>query len=159
MPRRRSSHPHQHATPVGPVALRTRGRRLTRQRQLIWDALVAEPDRHLSAEELVAHVQQRLPRVNPSTIYRTLDLLVEERLVRRTELGADRAYYEPAREHPHHHVICERCGAVVHIHDEDLGPLKRRVHAATGYALGDAEISLFGLCPTCRRAPSASRVH
>jgi len=123
---------------------------LTRQRQAIWSVLVAEPGAHLSAEEIVDRVRQELPDVNPSTVYRTLDLLVEEGLVARAELGGDRAYYEPATEHAHHHVVCERCGAVVHVHDEALGDLARRVERASGYRLGERTITLFGLCPACR---------
>jgi Fe2+ or Zn2+ uptake regulation protein len=147
---RPGSHPHAHEEPVGPAALRSRGRRLTRQRELIWAALVADPDRHLSAEELVDRVRERLPTVNPSTVYRTLDLLVEEGLVLRSRLGGERAFYEPAREHRHHHVVCERCGAVAHVHDDALGDLRQRVEETSGYTLGAAELTLFGLCPDCR---------
>ena len=141
---------HEHIPERGPEALRGRGRRLTKQRQAIWDVLLTEPDEHLSAEEIVEQVRGRLPGVNPSTVYRTLELLVDEGLLLRTDLGADRAYYEPAREHPHHHVICERCHAVVHVHDHVLGDLPTRVERATGYTLGKREISLYGLCAACR---------
>jgi Fe2+ or Zn2+ uptake regulation protein len=144
-----SDHGHEHEPPqLG--ALRGTGRRLTRQRQAIWDALTDEPDRHLSADDVVARVRRELPAVNPSTVYRTLDVLVAEGLLLRTDLGGDRAYYEPAREHLHHHLVCERCGAVVHLHDEELGDLAPRIEGATGYALGSREISFFGLCPVCR---------
>jgi Fur family transcriptional regulator, ferric uptake regulator len=145
---------HQHSPSRGPEALRGRGRRLTRQRQAIWDTLVAEPDRHLSADEIVERVHGQLGDVNPSTVYRTLDLLVDEGLLLRTDLGADRAYYEPAHEHPHHHVICERCQAVVHIHGDVLGDLPTRIETASGYALGTREISFYGLCADCRARDS-----
>lgn len=141
---------HTHATPAGPGDLRARGKRLTRQRQLIWEALTAESDRHLSAEGVVERVRSQLPHVSASTVYRTLELLVDEGLLLRTDLGTDRAYYEPAREHAHHHLVCERCGAVQHFHDELLGDLGARIRAASGYVLGAGEITLFGLCPTCR---------
>jgi Fur family ferric uptake transcriptional regulator len=142
-------HDHTHPTPAGPSDLRAKGRRLTRQRQLIWEALVAEPDAHLSAEEIVEQVQGRIPRVNPSTVYRTLDLLVDEGLVLRTDLGGDRAFYEPAREHAHHHLVCQSCGAVQHLHEEQLGDLRERIRTNTGFALGSGEITLFGTCATC----------
>ena len=143
---------HRHGPPAHPSSLRSSGRRLTRQRRAIWEVLLAEPDRHLSAEDVAERVRSELPLVNPSTIYRTLDLLVEEGLLLRTDLGANRAYYEPAREHPHHHVVCERCGTVTHIHDETLGDLARRITRATGYTLGAREISFYGLCPNCQTA-------
>jgi Fe2+ or Zn2+ uptake regulation protein len=140
-------HPHE---PAGPDALRQRGRRITRQRRLIWDALVAEPDTHLSADDVVARVRVQMPTVDPSTVYRTLDLLVREGLVRRTDLGADRAFYEPTQDHLHHHVVCERCGAVVHLHDEEVGDVRERVERASGYALSRSDMSFYGLCPACR---------
>lgn len=143
-------HGHEHPAPAGPASLRERGRRLTRQRELIWAALTAEPDTHLSADEIAARVREHLPRVNPSTVYRSLDVLVEEGLVLRTELGADRSFYEPAHEHLHHHVVCRGCGSVAHVHDTLFGDLPARLDAACGYALGDEEITLFGLCPSCR---------
>lgn len=95
-------------------------------------------------------MHEQLPGVNPSTVYRSLDVLVEEGLVLRTHLGADRVFYEPAHEHLHHHVVCRNCGAVAHVHDALFGDLPARLDAACGYALGDEEITLFGLCPSCR---------
>ena len=141
---------HVHTVPAGPASLRSRGRRLTKQRQLIWEALVAEPAAHLAAEDLVERVRARLPRTNASTVYRTLELLVDEGLVTRADLGAGRTFYEPAAEHVHHHLVCERCGAVVHVHDDALGGLRESVEEAAGYRLGRRPITLFGVCPSCR---------
>jgi Fur family transcriptional regulator, ferric uptake regulator len=150
VPERISQGPeHAHDISAGPSDLRAKGRRLTRQRQLIWEALTAEPERHLSAEDVVERVRARLPNVNPSTVYRTLELLVAEGLLLRTDLGGDRAYYEPAREHAHHHLVCERCGAVQHLHEEELGDLRQRIRAGSGFQLGSGEITLFGVCAAC----------
>ena len=82
----------------GVAAIRTRGRRLTAQRSLIWDALVERGDAHVSAAELAEAVWARAPEVHRSTVYRTLDVLVEDGLVLRTDLGGDRGYYELAAE-------------------------------------------------------------
>lgn len=142
---------HSHEPPPAD-ALRTPGRRITRQRRLIWAALTSEPDRHLSADEVAERTG-----LDASTVYRTLDLLVRERFVSRTDLGAGRAFFEPAQEHLHHHVVCERCGAVAHLHDEELGDLRARVERASGYALSTSDISFFGLCPDCRNSGASSR--
>jgi Fur family ferric uptake transcriptional regulator len=129
---------------------------VTRQRTLIWQALTAEPDRHLSAGEVVARVREEMPRVNPSTVYRTLDLLVADGLVLRTDLGADRVFYEPAHDHRHHHLVCRTCGAVAHVHDEAIAGARARLEAASGFALGDEEITFFGVCPACRAGGAGS---
>ena len=119
---------------------------------MIWEVLLAEPDAHLSAEDIVVRVREQLPGVNTSTVYRTLEILVDDGLLLRTDLGTDRSYYEPAREHSHHHVICERCGRVTHLHDKTLGDLAGRIEKDSGYRLGEREVSLFGTCPSCLRA-------
>ncbi len=144
------AHGHAHALPPGPDSLRARGRRLTRQRELIWAALTAEPDAHLSVDQIAARVQEELPSVNASTVYRSLDVLVKEGLVLRSELGSDRTFYEPAHDHRHHHVVCRGCGAVAHVHDDLFEDLQTRVDKVCGYALADEEVTLFGFCPACR---------
>jgi Fe2+ or Zn2+ uptake regulation protein len=71
--------------------------------------------------------------------------------VRRTDLGGSRSHYELTREHRHHHAVCERCGAIAHIHDEDLQPLVAALASATGYRFtAEAEIALPGVCPACQ---------
>ena len=140
---------HSHAArPAG--ALRQRGRRLTRQRTAIWEVLTTAPEAHLSAEQIVKKVQEREPGVNASTVYRSLDVLVEEGFVRQTDFGTGRAMYEPTHEHLHHHLVCERCGYVTHVHDEALGNLAERIEARFGFVLGDREVSYFGVCEDCR---------
>jgi Fur family transcriptional regulator, ferric uptake regulator len=141
---------HVHEPSAGPVLLRARGRRLTPQRTQIWEVLIAAGDRHLTADQIAEQVQERLPGIYASTVYRTLEILTEEGLVLRTDLGGARAYYEPAREHRHHHLVCEHCDYVVHFHDDVLGDLPARIESASGFVLGAQEVTLFGVCPACR---------
>lgn len=144
---------HTHSVAPADV-LREHGRRLTPQRAMIWDVLAAQPDRHLSAEEIAARVQQLLPQVNASTVYRTLELLVEDGLVLRTDLGESKSYFEPAHEHPHHHLVCERCGRVDHVHDDVLAGVAERVLERSGFAVGAREVTMHGVCRSC--APRAA---
>ena len=123
------------------------GYRLTPQRTLVWDVLRAER-RHMSAEEICGQVQSRFPHVNISTVYRTLELLVELRLVRETHLGPTRRFFEVEEEVPHHHLVCEACGGVTHIHDEDLGDLQKLLAAGQGFTA--KQLTIFGLCSACR---------
>ena len=89
----------------------------------------------------------------PSTGHSSL--LVEEGLLLRTDLGAGRAYYEPARDHPHHHLVCEICGEVTHVHGESLGDLAGRIEQGAGFVLGKREITFFGTCASCRLRPKS----
>jgi Fur family ferric uptake transcriptional regulator len=115
---------------------------------MVWDVLRAQ-DSHLSAEQICTRVQQTFPNVNLSTVYRTLELLVGLRLVRETHLGPGTRLFEVEEEVPHHHLVCEACGMVVHIHNEDLGGLGESLQEARGFAV--RETTIFGFCGDCRR--------
>jgi Fur family transcriptional regulator, ferric uptake regulator len=122
------------------------GYRLTPQRTMVWDVLRASGG-HMSAEEVCAQVQQQFPHVNMSTVYRTLELLVELHLVSETHLGPARRFFEVEEEVPHHHLVCEACGAVSHVHDEDLGGLHEAL--ASGQGFSAKQLTAFGRCALC----------
>jgi Fur family ferric uptake transcriptional regulator len=137
------------------VSIRASGRRVTQQRAVIWDVLVRAEGAHLSAREVADAVLTVAPDLHQATIYRALDVFVEDGLVRRTEFGGGHAVYEIAADHLHHHVVCVTCGAVVHVHDEALRDALTRVEAESGYELAETEVTFHGTCRRCRTAPRA----
>jgi Fe2+ or Zn2+ uptake regulation protein len=135
--------------------LRRAGCRPTAQRLLVLQALGG--GEHVTADDVLAHARTRYPSINPSTVYRTLDALVDAGIARRTDLGSERLYFEVAREHRHHHAVCQVCGAVAHVHDASLRPLKEALRSETGFELTpDREIAIPGICPDCRRSAPAN---
>jgi Fe2+ or Zn2+ uptake regulation protein len=135
--------------------LRRAGCRPTAQRLLVLQALGGGD--HVTVDDILLHARKRYPSINPSTVYRTLDALVEAGIARRTDLGSERLHFEVAREHRHHHVVCERCGAVEHLHDASLAPLAAAIAAETGFQLTpDQEITIPGLCPACQTPAAAA---
>ncbi len=114
---------------------------------MVWDVLRAQ-DAHLSAEQICTRVQQTFPNVNLSTVYRTVELLVGLGLVRETHLGPGTRLFEVEEEVPHHHLVCEVCGTVVHIHEEDLGGLADALERAQRFSI--REVAVFGRCEICR---------
>ncbi|MFC1901654.1 Fur family transcriptional regulator [Chloroflexota bacterium] len=77
------------------TTLKEKGLKLTPQRRLIVD-IIHEADAHLTAEDIIAYVQARMPGVNKSTVYRTLELLEATGCVYKSELG-DHFIYHHAR--------------------------------------------------------------
>ena len=128
--------------------LKSAGYRLTPQRVAVWEA-VRRDGRHRTVEEITAEVQQTLPEVNVSTVYRTLELLVSLELVQETRLAGAASYFEVAPTPVHHHYVCERCGAVGHF-DDDLLALVRDELTTRAFEVNQIKVTAFGLCHDCR---------
>jgi len=132
-------------------ALRNSGQRLTPQRMMVLSAL-AEQESHVTAEAILDLVRLEYPYINLSTIYRTLDLLVELGLVAETDLGGGVRQFELVGAHPHHHLICQRCGHTIEIGDETLQPLRNRLQSHYGFEARMDHFAIFGVCQACREA-------
>ncbi len=131
--------------------LRGSGRRLTDQRQLLLE-LLQEHGSHLDARELYRLAQERDPRLNLSTVYRTLGLLRDLDLVDEQHLGEDHHHYELKAPATHYHLICQNCGSVVEFTSPLIEQLKEAVGREMDYTIADAQVDLLGTCANCRAA-------
>jgi len=127
--------------------------RMTRQRRVILEEL-RKVDTHPTADKVYAIVRRRLPRVSLATVYRNLESMSEEGLVQRIETGSGPRRYDGNVEH-HHHVRCEKCGAVADIPPGAVRTSVRvngdRVCEECGFVVSGHRIDLVGLCARCRR--------
>jgi len=129
------------------AALRDRGMRVTSQRVIVHRTL-QELDRHITADELLDVVSERLPSVSLPTIYATLELLEDLGMVRRVQRSGT-TLFDP-RSDPHHHLVCTACGSIEDLDAEvETTPLER---AATthGFAPERIEAVVHGRCANCR---------
>jgi Fe2+ or Zn2+ uptake regulation protein len=130
-------------------ALRGRGMRVTPQRVVVHRALL-ELDRHVTADELLDAVGDRLPNVSLPTIYATLELLEKLGMVRRVQ-RAGTTLYDP-RTDEHHHLVCTSCGSIEDLEfDLDTDALERAA-ARRGFERERIEAVVHGRCAACRAA-------
>jgi Fur family ferric uptake transcriptional regulator len=128
--------------------LKEKGMRLTPQRRLIVDLIHDHTD-HLTAEEVIKHVSARMPGVNKSTVYRTLELLERSGCVYKSELD-DRVIYHHAEEGHHHHLVCEECGRTVECDEDIVVPFERSLEKRYGFHVHLQHLVMTGLCRDCR---------
>ncbi|MEA3351481.1 MAG: Fur family transcriptional regulator [Chloroflexota bacterium] len=135
-------------------ALRQKGYRLTPQREMIIEAL-AHGGTHMTADEIFAKIQMRTQSVNIATVYRTLDMLVEEGLSRRTDLGEGQIAYASPKHGPHIHLVCKHCHQIIEADQEMLSELHKRLSEEYSFNADLQHISIFGTCTQCqKREPS-----
>jgi Fur family ferric uptake transcriptional regulator len=129
--------------------LRRRGYRVTPQREMVIE-IIAHSGCHMTVEEIFEEVQAHSRAVNIATIYRTLDLLVEEGLASRADLGSGRVVYATIKHGPHAHLVCRRCGYVVDVEIDLFEPWLQRIQAQCGFVCGSPHFVVHGLCAGCQ---------
>lgn len=114
--------------------------------------LVGRQDCVLTAHEINEELGRRGNRVGIATIYRTLEVLEDLKLVQRLDVGGGSARYEPALpggEHHHHHFVCDDCGKVTPFEDEGLERAIARLGERMDHSVGEHDVILRGKCPGC----------
>lgn len=127
--------------------LRSRGLRLTAQRQLILEAVHALG--HATPEQVHTAVREVAAGVNITTIYRTLELLERLGLVTHTHLSHGSPTYHAAGRDQHVHLVCRSCGRVDEIAPELLRPLADQLAGQGGFLVDIGHVALFGVCREC----------
>lgn len=98
--------------------LRACGIMPTRQRVRIAQVLF-ERCEHLSADQLLAAVNNGSSRTSKATVYNTLNLFARKRLVREVLVDPDRVFYDP-NTRPHHHFYNVDTGEITDIPAEHI---------------------------------------
>ena len=78
-------------------------------------SLLENEEDHLSAEDVYLLVKEKSPEIGLATVYRTLELLSELKVVDKINFGDGVSRYDLRQEGArrfHHHLICTQCGAV-----------------------------------------------
>lgn len=131
--------------------IREKGFRLTPQRMAILNIL-HDSGGHLSATAIYEQVRPLLPGITEPTVYRTLEFLCQNGLVRDTHAAGGRLEYELARV-DHHHLVCRNCGQHAEIAHEQLLFIYDQLEQVTGFRLTESHITFTGLCPHCKDQP------
>ena len=128
-------------------SLREEGFRITPQRTAIVDYLLKTED-HPSAELIHKVVRKRYPMVSLSTIYKTLDLLKEKRLVNEIEVDGEARF--DAHTDEHINVVCMSCGKIEDVDEEMLRDIQSRVTKKSKYLILKSSFELLGYCSSCK---------
>jgi Fur family ferric uptake transcriptional regulator len=131
--------------------LQSAGLRKGQARLAVIDLLSKQPCA-LTAPEIEAGLRKKGHRVGLASIYRTLELLADMKLVGRLEVGQGIARYEPlvpGGDH-HHHLVCDHCGRVIPFDDDDLEQTIDRLTRKVRFQVAEHDVVLHGACRSCR---------
>lgn len=120
----------------------------SKQRMIILEAFKFL--NHPTAEQIYDKVHEDNPTISRSTVYRNLNVLLENKTIKKIKVltGPDRYDYVGKE---HYHIICNKCGKVFdfmyHFKQEEL---KEKIHNQTGVITNVDSITLYGICEECK---------
>ena len=132
--------------------LKSKGYRVTGQRQAVLNGIIKNEGKHLSSEEIYELVKLDFPEIGLATVYRTLFLLEEMELIHKIDLDDGRGRYELSRnneEHLHHHLVCTRCGTISEVKEDLLEQLETQIFNKNGFLVKNHSVKFYGICSNC----------
>jgi Fe2+ or Zn2+ uptake regulation protein len=141
--------PHTFAEDRFRKMLREAGCRVTAQRLLLL-GLLHDCEGHASADDLYHLAQKRDPRLNLSTVYRTLNKLKEVGLVHELHLDQEYRHYELATKGAHHHLICQGCGKILEIRCFLVDEMLSHIEAEHDFKVTESQMEFVGYCVDCQ---------
>lgn len=135
------------------------GMRITEPREVVM-AILSETKDHLTAADIYVEAHGRNPGIGLTTVYRTLEVLLQMGIVQKFDFGEGKARYELIRSgergRHHHHLICVRCKSVIDYSEfldeerELIEKTRKKLEKKYNFTISDHVIGFYGLCSKCR---------
>jgi Fur family transcriptional regulator, stress-responsive regulator len=132
------------------AALRSAALRVTRPRLAVLGAVSERP--HATTDAIIDAVRADLGEVSHQAVYDVLRALTGAGLLRRIQPAGSVARYETRVGDNHHHVVCRSCGTIADVDCAVHGTPCLTASEDHGFAIDEAEVTYWGLCPDCARS-------
>jgi Fe2+ or Zn2+ uptake regulation protein len=128
--------------------LKDKGHRLTNTRKSIIQ-IFSEAKRPLSVNTIEKRLKNQDVNVNKTTVYREIDFLSKNNLVKEIFISKKRCHYESADLKHHHHLICDKCGKIENITNCLMVNLEKKVYKKRGFKIDRHLLEFYGTCANC----------
>ena len=106
---------------------------------------------HFTADELLELTKKKDATISKATLYRTLALLTEGKILEEHDFGRGRKLYERLLGHAHHdHMICVKCKRIIEFENASVEKIQEQEAKKKGFKIIFHSHKLFGLCRSCQ---------
>lgn len=125
--------------------------KVTYERKKILDEIFKIQD-HFDAEGLYLKFKNEDINISRATIYRTLDLLVESKLVSKIRFSDNSNKYEKLLGTENHsHLICQKCGKIEEFSSNKIDEITKKIASNFGYTNYKHHFKIYGVCKECSK--------
>jgi Fe2+ or Zn2+ uptake regulation protein len=121
--------------------------RNSRQRTRILEIL-RSTDSHPTASWVYEQLKPDFPSLSLGTVYRNLNILVEQGVVQELKFGSTFDRYDGITR-PHYHFICEACGGISDVDLDHESDLNTKVQETLAHKVNYHRLEFYGLCREC----------
>lgn len=125
--------------------LQERGLKVTPQRVAIYEAIV-KLNNHPTAENVIEYIKANHPNISVGTVYKVLDSLVENELLKKVKTEKDIMRYDAVLSN-HHHLYCAETDRIADYEDEDLNKFINeyfKKHKIKNFEIQDIKLQITG---------------
>ena len=126
--------------------------RNTKQKRKVLDYLEKHKNKHITIEEIQKEIEGE---VGTTTIYRIINKLVEEGKVTKMPLNKQGFCYQYNEEkdepHKQYHLVCEKCGKLVHFESNELEIAKKEALQKEDFCINLDKVIFYGKCSKCNK--------
>lgn len=133
---------------IAPGSATPRLTRNTRQRGEVL-ALLSETDDFRTPQQLHSVLRERGAKVGLTTVYRTLQVLLDAGEVDTMRLPTGDQLYRRCSQSHHHHLVCRACGATVEVEGPAVERWADKIAEQHGYTEVSHTLEIFGVCAGC----------
>ena len=123
----------------------------TKHKTELIEFLKKHQDEHLTINE----IQRSLKKIPQATLYRLMDSLVESGQVRKYFIEPNSSccfqYVGDEHCHEHFHLICKKCGKLIHLECDEVNHLLQHIKDDHGFEIDVSKVNFYGECDECAK--------
>lgn len=125
---------------------------LTKNKTTVLSVLIENKGKHLTIEEIDELLKGKVPL---ASIYRIVDSLVDEGLVQKYTIDRNSSacfqYIGDGIAHSHFHLLCVKCGKLIHLECHEVNHLIEHIESEHGFKVDISKVNLYGICEECQK--------